>query len=214
MFRLRNLTISLHGGSFVVTNEVISALRGQISAAKENGLSMVSLDSLSNLIDAIEQQAKQTPEGVEQSQALVEKFKAELVALQSSDQQAHETSLEMLRATVDTSHLAIKSALLINGGAAVAFLAFLGTAWSRFSSASVKATLAGSLEHFIEGVMWIGIGSGIAYLCQAAFSGQFGKHGQIIGEVLRWISVALVLGSFAKFYFGCQMAIEAFVMDG
>ncbi|MNE57117.1 hypothetical protein D3C80_1520650 [compost metagenome] len=119
-----------------------------------------------------------------------------------------------MRATIETSHLAIKSALLINGGAAVAFLAFLGTAWSRFSSASVKVTLASSLEQFILGVMLTGVGSGVAYICQMGFSGQLGKYSSAVGEVLRWLAVALIMSSFWTFYKGCSFALEAFTTGG
>ncbi|WP_074875474.1 hypothetical protein [Pseudomonas frederiksbergensis] len=147
-------------------------------------------------------------------QARLEQFKSNLVDWQNNNQRDHESLLEMLRATIATSHLAIKSALIINGGAAVAFLAFLGTAWSRFSGATVKGLLAVSLEHFVIGVMFTGLGACLAYVCQAAFGGEFGKQSKNIGEILRWVAVLLILGSFWKFYEGCMAALQAFTSAG
>ncbi|WP_223505517.1 hypothetical protein [Pseudomonas sp. GL-RE-29] len=198
----------------MLTSDVISILRWEIDSAKKKGLSEVSLESLSNLVGMIETESHQTPEGVDREQARIEQFKSSLVDWQNDNQRNHESQMEMLRATIATSHLAIKSALIINGGAAVAFLAFLGTAWSRFSGAAVKGLLASSLEHFVMGVMFTGVGAGVAYICQAAFGDEFGKHSEKIGGVLRWLAVFLVLGSFWKFYEGCQVALKAFIIGG
>ncbi|WOB60628.1 MULTISPECIES: hypothetical protein [Pseudomonas] len=123
----------------MITADLIAILRTQVGTARQNGLSEVSLDSLSKLIDLIEKDNQSSPDGVERSQEALERFKSVLGDWQNNNQRDHEVRLEMLRATIGTSHLAIKSALLINGGAAVAFLAFLGTAWSRFPSAAVRA---------------------------------------------------------------------------
>ncbi|MRF40154.1 hypothetical protein GIJ78_06380 [Escherichia coli] len=198
----------------MVTSDAISILRTQVDAAKQNGLSEVSLDSLCKLIDLIEQEDQTTPTGVEHAQAALEKFKSDLSDWQASNQRDHESNLEMLRATIGTSHLAIKSALLINGGAAVAFLAFLGNAWSRFPGLAAKSLLACSLGYFTWGVLCTGIGACVAYVCQAAMSGEFGEFSQKIGEALRWVAVILVVGSFVLFYFGCSTAIKAFEVAG
>lgn len=197
----------------MVTSEAIAHLRREIAAAKNRGLSEVTLESLSGLIDALEAADKENP-GVEQTQAALERFKSELTDWQNRNQRDHESALEMLRATISASHLAIKSALIINGGAAVAFLAFLGGSWSRFPSQGVKAQFAFALESFIWGVLAIGLGSCVAYLCQAAFGGEFGKGGEKFAEPLRWVSVLLVFGSFVMFCVGCRSAIRAFVLAG
>ncbi|WP_136477131.1 hypothetical protein [Pseudomonas sp. DG56-2] len=192
------------------TSEVISIFRREIDSAKGKGLSDVSLDSLSKLVDIVEEESRKTPEDVKHVEARFEQFKSHLADWQNENQRNHESQLEMLRATIETSHLAIKSALLINGGAAVAFLAFLGAAWSRFTGASIRALLASSLEHFVWGVMLTGLGAAVAYVCQAAFGDEFGPHSQKIGEWLRWLAVLLVLASFWQFYEGCSSALEAF----
>jgi len=198
----------------MLTSDVISILRKEIESAKTKGLSEVSLESLAKLVTVIEEESRRTPENVELQQANLEQFKSHLAAWQNNNQRDHESRLEMLRATIATAHLAIKSVLLINGGAAVAFLAFLGTAWSRFTGAAVKALLASSLEHFVIGVMCTGIGTVAAYLCQAGFGGDLGRHSQMIGEVMRWIALLVVVVSFWQFYLGCSTALQAFVSGG
>lgn len=198
----------------MVAADLIAILRAQVGSARQSGLSEVSLDSLSKLIDILDKDNQSSPDGVERSQEALERFKSVLGDWQNNNQRNHETRLEMLRATIATSHLAIKSALLINGGAAVAFLAFLGTAWSRFSSTAVKMLLGGALEYFTWGVVLTGIGAAIAYICQAAFGGELGRHGDKIAEPLRYSAILSVLGSYFLFYLGCSSAITAFGIAG
>jgi len=59
---------------------------------------------------------------------------------------------------------AIKAALLINGGAAVAILAFIGTAINNGTDNSLLLKLCFSMVMFIGGVLSVAIASGITYL--------------------------------------------------
>ena len=180
---------------------VVATFRAQIADAKANGLTEVSLDSLSGLVDLIEKDGQASPEGVNESDVQFEKFKAELSAWQGDVQRNHDADMQMLRATIEMAMLAVKSSLLINGGAAVAFLAFVGTAWGNISSISAKSALSSSLEYFAWGVFSAGVASVMAYFSQAGFGGEFGsgKLGNIVGHGGRWIGAALVIGSFVVF---------------
>ena len=59
---------------------------------------------------------------------------------------------------------AMKSALLINGGASVAMLAFIGTAMNNGTDNLLLLKLCSSMRMFIIGVLSVAVASGITYL--------------------------------------------------
>lgn len=195
-------------------NEVLQIIRLEVDAARNKGLTDVSLLSLSTLIEEVDLLSQQTPDGVGAQEAQLERFKSALAKWQGDLQRDHDADLVMLRATIDTGLLALKSALLINGGAAVAFLTFIGSAMTRLSSLGAKLALASALEFFVWGVLVTGVGTGFAYFCQAAFGGEFGKHSDLIGQVTRVIAILFTLGSFLFFFLGSRAAISAFSGNG
>lgn len=109
-------------------SEVLEILEGYVSKAQDAGVAYVGIESLNAMVSDLQDKASRSPEGVSAGDAAMEAYRAELTALVNSSQQEHESNLEMLRATIATGQSALKSALLINGGAAVAVLAFIGNA--------------------------------------------------------------------------------------
>lgn len=132
----------------------------------------------------------------------MEAYKAKLSALAYSLQQDHEKDLEMLRATIVTGQSALKSALLINGGAAVAMLAFIGNAWSTPKTAQLVAGLAYGLSLFVWGVMSAACAAGATYLSQAGFGGEFGTNSQRIGRTGMVLAILGVIGAYVLFGLG------------
>ena len=82
--------------------------------------------------------------------------------------------LEMFRAVAALEHAALRPLLLLNGGAAVALLAFLGSIWSaskgtEFAKAKVLTTaaaVAGSMNYFIWGLAFAVLAYFAAYMSQ------------------------------------------------
>ncbi len=194
----------------MLAEEVIDVMRREIAGAKAKGLTDVALESLSQLVDLIEAQCQREPGNLASQEVGLERFRAELAMWQGDVQRNHDADMEMLRSTIQLGQLALKSALLINGGAAVAFLAFMGTAWSRLTSLSAKSALACSMEWFVWGVLATGVGTMIAYFCQASLGGEFGKRGEAVGEWLRWATVLAVGLSFVFFTLGGMSAVRVF----
>jgi len=73
------------------------------------------------------------------------------------------------QATVQSGQAALKSAFLINGGAAVALLAFIGNVWTK-TQANVNG-LGFPLLLYVFGVLFPAVASGLTYLSQY----QYGK---------------------------------------
>ncbi len=59
---------------------------------------------------------------------------------------------------------AMKAALLINGGASVAMLAFIGTAMNNGTDNLLLLKLCSSMRMFIIGVLSVAVASGVTYL--------------------------------------------------
>ncbi|MGI8426184.1 MAG: hypothetical protein ACR2M4_06230 [Actinomycetota bacterium] len=119
-------------------SEVVDTLQGVISRTKEQGVTQIQIGNLEAFAKELASMVGQSPDGVEAGEAALELHKANLSGWVAERQHVFDRNLEMLRATVLTGQSALKSALLINGGAAVALLAFVGSIWN---SANSRAAL-------------------------------------------------------------------------
>jgi len=142
-------------------------------------------------------------------------------------------SMESARAGNTSGSEAIKAATLVNGGAAVAVLAFIGHLASINAIAATK-DLAWSLFIFVAGT-WLGVlASGMTYLFHCAFvvslehefeSGQARRDGDqvradsehVVSDTLRRrakrinaVTVLLVAVSLILFVLGCVSAYRVF----
>jgi uncharacterized membrane protein YvlD (DUF360 family) len=112
--------------------------------------------------------------------------------------------LEMFRAGTTTGAEAIKAAILINGGAAVAVLAFI----SHLTKPEV-ARFAVPLFLFVGGVFASAVASGVTYLVHWCYVAGWNRGGW-------WVNFAaslLVAASLCLFGFGCICAFSAFNSD-
>ncbi|MHB1092334.1 hypothetical protein [Thiobacillus sp.] len=140
-----------------------------------------------------------TPADVAAGEAAMEAYRADLSLWVSSRQQNHEHNLEMLRATITTGQSALKSALLINGGAAVALLAFLGSVWSSDKIGEVPSEINPALLLYVFGVLSAAVAAGATYLSQAGYGNEFGKASRYVGYIGHVLAVLGVLGSYVLF---------------
>lgn len=103
--------------------------------------------------------------------------------------------------------MALKSSLLINGGASVAMLAFIGNVWGKQNGFScLLEQLALSLAFFVFGVLSAAIAAGFTYLSQAGYAGEFGKISNKIGVVSHVVTVLSVVASYFLFAKGALVA--------
>lgn len=74
------------------------------------------------------------------------------------------SELEMFKATIEAGGSALKAAMLLNGGAAIALLTFLGNAWAKFPDSQ-----RGDLFDMNRAMLWFFVGTataGAAYLAR------------------------------------------------
>lgn len=117
-----------------------------------------------------------------------------------------QSSIEMFKSVIDAGKEALKAAMLINGGAVVALLGFMGAVISKGLSNKLGLALTTPLIAFGAGVLAAGLAFGFRYISQAIYSS---RH-LTVGHVVNGISTLLAVISFALFAFGLYGAYQAF----
>lgn len=90
-----------------------------------------------------------------------------------------EASLEMFKSVIISGQSAIRSAILINGGAFVALLVFIGKIWSESTSQIASSLLSSGIAFFSSGVLAGAVAAGFTYLSQLCYSHHHMKTGML-----------------------------------
>lgn len=120
--------------------------------------------------------------------------------------------LTFLNSAATLAQSTIKGAMLINGGAAVAVLAFIGNIWSKCNE--VPESIAWSVASYSGGVLIAGIAMGTAYFTQYYYLenllNEKGANKVKVGKVFRNTSTILIIGSFISFAIGTYLSFVTF----
>ena len=106
-------------------------------------------------------------------------------------------NLEMFRSVMTASQTATRNMIIINGGACVAILAFVGGLFE--NSEDFARSLSESLLYFGLGVLSGGLVAGFTYLNQVAYHSDH----RTLGNFIRLICIALGLVAYLLFALGC-----------
>jgi hypothetical protein len=169
-------------------------LKEIIKGVQAKGTAAIYCDALISYLEEVEksQDPELTPVELEQ-------FKADLQNWINQNDFQHQSKLEMFRSVITAGQSAIKSSFLLNGGAAVALLAFIGHLAS-IDKANV-AIFAPSLLPFAYGVLAIAITSGFTYLSQWLYASEY-QPARKTGFVFNIICIILGLSSYGFFLWG------------
>jgi hypothetical protein len=116
------------------------------------------------------------------------------------------STLEVFKSVISAGQNALKSVILINGGAAVALLAFIGSIWNEsIDDIAIKKLLI-SMAIFVVGVLLGGIAAGLTYLVQLSYNHQKNK----LGLIFNIITNILVSISYITFVIASIIAFVAF----
>lgn len=113
--------------------------------------------------------------------------------------------LESFRSTISSGMNAAKSCMLINGGASVALLAFIGNIWNKASLDIAAMLVSKGLLFFCSGVALAALCTGFTYLAQSAFtSSELGTKSKWAkwGGFCNFIAIFSALLSLVVFGFG------------
>lgn len=126
---------------------------------KENGNTSIDCDILISYLEKVINSSSKNL-----TQADIEHYKAQLQLWVEAEKRNHSADLEMFRSVIQSGQNALKSSFLLNGGASVALLAFIGKLTEE--QASRIPGFAYPLSVFVTGILSIALASGATYLSQ------------------------------------------------
>jgi len=178
-------------------------LKKIIEDLKENGTTAIYCDNLISYLDKVVNSPSPVVSDTE-----LEKYKAELQVWVEKNKCAYLSDLEMFRSVIFAGQNAIRSAFLLNGGASVAILAFIGKLTD--SQQDKIPTFAESLMIFVVGVLIVAMTSGFTYLSQWLYAGD--KPWKLkIGFCLNILAIVSGLTSYGIFIWGMCSAYNGFI---
>lgn len=181
--------------------EVIENIRTAIGQVQASGKEFVNIPSLYTYLDELEKAVPTSLQTAEfQHQSNLEWYKA-----------VQQSNLEMFRSVITTGQTALRTSLLINGGATIAVLTFLGNMRTHLRGIGLhyplEEPLVNSLVLFGFGVLLGAIATGTTYLSQSTYHHGWVKsgHGFLIA------TVCLVIATYFVFGFGLLTAKGGFL---
>ncbi len=155
----------------MTTAEIVRLIRLKLAEAKGRGLAEVAIGEIDRDLAAVE--------------AAIDKASAE-------------ERLESFRIVNRSGELALQAAILVNGGAAVALLAFMGHLATEPRSVTAASAFASALGLFVGGVAAGAIGTGARYVTQFFYHAEKRRP----GHAFNFLSIALGGVSYAFFVAG------------
>lgn len=178
-------------------------MKGEIQDLKDQGVAAVFVDNLIAYLGRVENVPSAEPTPLE-----VEQYKAVLAQNLQAMLQNHNSDLEMFKSVITAGQNATRAMTAINGGAAVAMLAFLGHLAAIRSP--VIPAYAGCMVPFVIGTLLAGLVSAFTYLTQFFYASD-SKASQRLGVAAHVATIFLGIGSFIAFGYGAWLTYDTFV---
>lgn len=188
--------------------EVIELIKKAVLYIEQHNQDVISVNALKNYLEKLDKHVEEAQKFDQQRSTVdLELFRAEHERNLAHYHVEHQFSLEMLRSVLAYGQTALKSAMLINGGAAAAILAFIGNIWAKGTAQASVALLTKSIAFFAFGVLVAAFGTGTSYLTQYFYSEE--KNTAAI--IFHIFTILVVLGAYFLFGMGAYKAYLAFV---
>ncbi len=188
-------------------SEFISQLKQDLSDLKNQGSDNVNIDSLSEYLSEQEEIASLSSLEHEHAHARsLEHYKAKNEYELKKWEIDNQHSIEMFKSVILSGQTALKSSLLVNGGAAVAILGFFSKAWSNNVPDVVLKALPSSLLFYVMAILCAAIATGFTYVSQ----GYFQHDKDTLGKAMRIMAIVLIICSYVGFGMGSFQAYAAF----
>lgn len=182
--------------------QLVGVIRAKLNEAKAKGFQSITTESVETLVQAMEAhlQAGSMPD-----------VALEEAKLNHASKLAHYTAtnvanLELFKSVIETTKILIQSLILINGGSAVALLAFIGHLASSGNGHPSVSSFAAPLLCFVIGVGTAAFFGGLIALAQKLYS----HHLRRSGNASVMASILLALASFTAFGLGSYWAYKVF----
>lgn len=178
-------------------------MKAIIEDIKSKGTAAIYCDNLIAYLNEVQNSSEPEPSPIE-----IERYKADLQNWVETNKHQHEQRLEMFRSVIMSGQGSIKSSFLLNGGGAVALLAFIGHL-AQFNATKVPIFATGLLP-FAFGVLATAVTSGFTYFSQWLYASQHAKARKA-GFVFNIVCIVLGISSYALFTWGLITTYHSFV---
>ena len=192
------------------SNQIINIIRGDVLAVKALGKETIRIEALEKYLDQLDRSMEMDADRTksEHRAALVQLAIAQYGAttqhtLAQSDAVAKQNN-EMLKAVVDSGKEALNSLVLVNGGAVVALLGFMGAMIAKGLPSTLGLRLAHAIVYFGSGVLTGAVGFGTRYMSQHLYAGEHEKSGFAFTIVAMMLGVAGYSFFAVGFYNACS----------
>ena len=189
--------------------QLIEAHRTALKEAETSGLTAVQTSTLHSIFDDLE--AKLTSEQNQPHPLELEKFRSDLAGSLAYQEHVHSWSLEGFKQVIALGQSTLKSLMLINGGAAVALLAFLGNLVTRSDPSANIVAFADSMRMFVIGVFLAAVAYATTYFSQLFYAGAK-KWQRRTGLVFHVLTTLVGTASLIAFLWGALVAYDAFIV--
>ena len=169
-------------------------MKATIEDIKAKGTAAIYCDNIIAYLNEVQNSPEPNPTPLD-----IERYKADLQNWIEANKHQHEGRVEMFRSVITAGQGAIKSSFLLNGGAAVAWLAFIAH-MAQFNVEKVPG-FAACLLPFGFGVLAIAVTSGFTYLSQWLYASH-NKSAQTAGFVFNIVCILLGVASYGLFTWG------------
>lgn len=179
-------------------------LKKNINEIRSTGVEVIRCDDLAEYLENVAKGPNDEPSAIE-----LERLKADLQNWVEGNKHRHEQGLEMFRSVILSGQSAIRSAFLLNGGAAIAMLAFIGHLVRE--EPSYVAGFSACLLLFSFGVLAIALTAGLTYLSQWLYASPT-PNCQKWGFWLNIVCIFFGFSSYLFFAVGLFFAHEQFLL--
>lgn len=181
----------------MTVSEKIKEITKAVKDVQSSGVDSIAIIPLLEYLARLESETDATQElNKLQHEASLAQFKAE-----------NDRYLEMFRSVYETAKTALTTSILVNGGASVALLTFIGNIVKRSGDLSVSCWITASLISFAIGVFSGAVATGTTYVTQYCYSNKFMRS----AAGFHIFTLVLVIASYAAFIFGIIYAYHGFI---
>jgi hypothetical protein len=193
------------------SKQVVTDILTEIQRVKAEGATAVQIARLQEYLERFRDAIETTTEtNAAKLQIVIQEQKDVAESNRQSQKERAESGREMFRTLITYGAEAMKAAILVNGGAAVALLAFLGSSKGISLARVPTFLLADAVLFLVGGVLCAAIAMATAYLTQFYYhQNQCVEPINVDGKMapfFRYASMALVGSSYAVFAIGAWLA--------
>ena len=183
------------------TRDAIDRLKSDLAVIKSQGQEAVAIERLEDYLSVLEKDAASS----------LESRKLDYQGILASYDAKVKMDIELFKSVIEAGKEALNAVLIINGGAVIAFLGFLGSMLSKGGAEALGLKLTVPLCSFGFGVLSAALGFGIRYLAQLGFARRHSSAWIKAGHGLNVVSIFMAVTSYVLFGYGVYNAYTAFV---